>query len=259
MGVFAVNPQEPRFLDTGLIESPLIVFPKHSIWIHHPGSAPFVADPTVVNFYNQGQTYTRHAINQLGDYCHWFRPSVELLSEMVGKEQVHFSQQNMLCPATVFLQHLMVLKVVTAEQQPASVAIDELVLRLLHELLSQHQQPWEFSGQKYRRHKRLVESVKESLQEDLSVNISLQELSRLHHTSAYHLSRVFKQVTGLGISQYRTQQRLRSLSWALRQDQGDLIELAMNHGFSSHSHMSACFKQTFGITPSDCQKQLQVK
>ena len=153
----------------------------------------------------------------------------------------------------------MLLKVVTAEPQPASVAIDERVLQLLHELLSKHRQHRGVSGQQNQRHKRLVESVKESLQADLGVNISLQQLSKLHHTSAYHLSRVFKRVTGLGISQYRTQQRLRALSWALRRDPGDLIELAMNHGFSSHSHMSACFKQTFGITPSACQKQLQVK
>lgn len=137
IGVFAVNPDEPSFFETGYVESPIIVFPKNSIWIQHSASAPFVADPTLVNFYNKGQSYSRYVINQCGDYCHWFRLSEPLLSEMVRNDQRHFSHENMLCSAGVFLLHLQVLQQVMTNQQPDPLTIEEQVLFLFHELLSQ--------------------------------------------------------------------------------------------------------------------------
>ncbi|TDR22810.1 helix-turn-helix transcriptional regulator [Marinicella litoralis] len=254
VGVFVVNPQDPCFFEAGFVESPIIVFPKNSIWIQHDGSDPFVADPTLVNFYNKGQTYKRYAIHQSGDYCHWFKISDELLSEAVASERHHFNAQNMPCPAPIFLQHLVILKQVMAEQQPDALTLEEQVLMLFHELLSQHKRQDCLFYKKQARHKRLIEAVKETLQSDLSVNLSLQQLSKLHNTSPFHLSRVFKSINGQGINQYRTQQRLRSLTLELQHNQMDLIDLACDYGFSSHSHMSTSFKQSFGITPSDFQK-----
>ena len=256
IGLFAVNPHEPSFFETGYVESPIIVFPKNSIWIQHTGSEPFVADPTLVNFYNKGQSYHRAVINQNGDYCHWFKISEQLLSEVVCKDQRHFSAENMLCPAAVFLLHVQVLQQVMTNQQPDSLAIEEQVLLMFHELLSQRDEHNRWLSKKQARHKLMTESVKESLHADLSANLSLQQLSKMHHTSPYHLSRVFKCVTGQGINQYRTQQRLRLLTLDLQQNQVDLVDLAFEYGFSSHSHMSACFKQSFGLTPSACQKQI---
>jgi len=256
IGVFRISPNEPSFIHKGFVASPIIVFPKNSIWIQHDGSDPFVADPTLVNFYNKGQSYNRYAINQAGDYCHWFRIADELLSEVVAKDRGHFSIENMLCPADVFLQHLFILKQLMTDHLPNALAIEEQVLSMFQELFAQHHHQERSYGQKHERHKRLIESVKESLHADFSVNLSLQQLAKLHHTSPYHLSRVFKKINGIGINHYRTQQRLRSLTLELQQHQVDLVDLAFDYGYSSHSHMSASFKQVFGLTPSDCQQQI---
>ena len=256
IGVFAVDPAEAYFFETGFVESPIIVFPKNSIWIQHTGSDAFVADPTLVNFYNQGQTYRRFAINQTGDYCHWFRISDELLSEVVEKDQRHFSYENMPCPASVFIQHLKLLSQISETKWVDPLQVEEGVLTLFHGLLTQPDTDRSFALQR-RKHKQLVERVKESLQADLSVNLSLQKLSEMHHTSPYHLSRVFKHINGQGINQYRKQQRLRNLVLELQQHDVDLVDLAFDYGFSSHSHMSASFKHTFGMTPSECLLQIQ--
>ncbi len=255
IGVFAVDPDEPYFIETGFVESPIIVFPKNSIWIQHSGSDPFVADPTLVNFYNQGQTYQRFAINNTGDYCHWFRITDALLSEVVANDQRHFNRENMPCPAAVFLQHLQILGLISGHQPINQLQVEEAVLRLFQGLLTQTTNDQGFCKQK-QRHKLLVERVKESLHADLSVNLSLQQLSALHHTSPYHLSRVFKHINGQGINQYRKQQRLRALLLERQQHEVDLVDLAFDYGFSSHSHMSASFKQVFGLTPSECQQKI---
>ena len=256
IGVFAVDPNEPHFIETGYVQDPIIVFPKNSIWIQHEGSEPFVADTTLVNFYNSGQHYRRFAIHPAGDYCHWFRINDALLSEVVNQEQSHFSQENMPCPASVFLQHLQLLHDIHINEHLDSVVVDAQVLQLFHDLLSQAAV---VSGQLRRptaRHLQLTERVKESLQADLSVNLSLQQLAHAHNTSPYHLSRVFKSVSGMGINQYRKQQRLRQLLLEMQQQSTDLVDLAFDFGFASHSHMSASFKQCFGLSPSQCRQSV---
>ncbi len=254
IGVFQISPEDPGFSQAGFVDAPIIVFPKKSIWIQHDGFEPFVADPTIVNYYNQGQVYNRFAINHSGDYCHWFRISDPLLSEVVAREQVHFSVQNRHCPSHVFLQHLELLQKVMSVQPAEVLEIEEETLMMFHDLLKENTSHDQLYRQSARQHKRLVERVKESIQSDLSVNLTLQQLSQIHHTSPYHLSRVFKTVCGHGINHYRTQQRLRSLLLKLHHNSNDLVELALEFGFSSHSHMSASFKQVFGFTPSSCQK-----
>ena len=106
IGVFVVNPQEPDFNATGYVNTPLVVFPKNSIWIQHAGSTAFVADATLVNFYNKDTTYQRFAINQSGDYCHWFKVCDAVLAEVMGEDDFVFSRENMPCSPSVFLQHL---------------------------------------------------------------------------------------------------------------------------------------------------------
>ncbi len=259
IGVFTIRPDEPGFLQLGFVDSPIIVFPKNSIWIQHEGSSPFVADPTLVNFYNQGQTYQRFAINQTGDFCHWFSMENSLLAEVVAKEQQHFSRENMPCPASVFLDHLRILNHLSATNQVNALWVEEQVLNLFDTLLSQPVEQDQTFSKKQQRHRLLIERVKESLHEDLSVNLSLQQLAKRHNTSPYHLSRVFKTINGEGINHYRKQQRLRHLLLELQIQPNNLVDVSFDYGFASHSHMSASFKQLFGMTPSNCLRQLNIQ
>ncbi len=256
VGVFTIDPDEPCFIESGFVAAPIIVFPKNSIWIQHVGSDPFVADPSLVNFYNGGQAYHRFAIHPAGDYCHWFRINDALLSEVVAKEHRHFSRENMLCPNQVFLQHLEILKRISDTAVPDPLEVEDRVLHLFHDLLTAEMHSDVTFRHQRKKHKKLVESVKESLLADLSSNLSLKQLAATHHTSAYHLSRVFKHISGQGINHYRTMQRLRSLLLEMQQQETSLVDLAFDHGFASHSHMSASFKKHFGLTPSACQNKV---
>jgi AraC-like DNA-binding protein len=60
---------------------------------------------------------------------------------------------------------------------------------------------------------------------------------------------VFQQVERLPLYRYHLRLRLaRSLD--LLADHEDLTGLALNLGFSSHSHFTAAFRQTYGRSPS---------
>jgi AraC family transcriptional regulator len=74
--------------------------------------------------------------------------------------------------------------------------------------------------------------------------------------SVFHLCRTFRAVTGQTIHAYRTQLRLRA---ALERVEyaSDLSAVALDLGFSSHSHFTAAFRRAFGVTPSGVRRALR--
>lgn len=256
VGAFTISPNDPLFDRHGYVDHPIIVFPKTSIWIQHEGSLPFVSDPTLINFYNKGQVYKRFAISEVGDICHWFQLNEESLSEFFARDSAHFSCQNTHCPADLFMLQMQLLKQLHDAEAVNELDVEEKVFSIFHALSLNNVQNDKTFAKHTAKHQQLVECVKATLHEDLSANISLKDLAQLHHTSPYHLSRVFKMFNGEGINQYRQRLRLHHLSLELQHTSKDLIDLAFDFGFSSHSHMSASFKSTFGVTPSERREQI---
>jgi AraC-like DNA-binding protein len=101
-----------------------------------------------------------------------------------------------------------------------------------------------------RAHAALVEEAKVAVTAGFSSRLTLDDVARLIHASPYHLARVFRSHTGYGLHGYVQQLRLRAALERLRDGDQDLAHMALELGFSSHSHLSATFRRTFGITPS---------
>ncbi|MDX2156217.1 MAG: helix-turn-helix transcriptional regulator [Hyphomicrobiaceae bacterium] len=103
------------------------------------------------------------------------------------------------------------------------------------------------------RRRRAVENVVEAVAASPSENWTIQELSAIAGLSAFHLCRIFKAHTGLSVGNYVIRERL---SQALRplMDGDDITDLALSHGFSSHSHFTYRFRRFFGLTPSEFKK-----
>jgi AraC family transcriptional regulator len=95
--------------------------------------------------------------------------------------------------------------------------------------------------------------VRELLAADPTRRWTLAELAAAVHYSPYFLARVFRRQTGSTIASYRRQLCLRaSLPRALRPG-ADLARIAVEHGFSSHSHYTTAFRKHFGCTPSQAR------
>jgi AraC-like DNA-binding protein len=94
-----------------------------------------------------------------------------------------------------------------------------------------------------------VDRVKVLLAGDLSRRWTLTDIAAEIRGSPVYLTQVFRQVEGLPLYRYHLRLRLaRALDLIPRYD--DLSALANDLGFSSHSHFSAAFTQTYGRPPT---------
>ena len=94
-----------------------------------------------------------------------------------------------------------------------------------------------------------VERTCAILREHLSDPPPLEELGRLVGCSPFYLSRLFSQEVGLTIQQYIRQIRMERAAELLRSGKCNVTEAALEVGYSSLSHFSATFHQTFGCCP----------
>jgi AraC-like DNA-binding protein len=81
-------------------------------------------------------------------------------------------------------------------------------------------------------------------------NLSLRILAGLAGCSPCYLSRNFRAETGFTMAQYRTRLRLLHALDRLFEGEEALTPLALDLGFSHHSHFTAAFGRWFGKTPS---------
>lgn len=94
-----------------------------------------------------------------------------------------------------------------------------------------------------------VARVKEILLTRLADPPGLEELGRKVGCSQFYLSRTFTQETGTSISQWLREARLQKAAELLRAGKCNVTEAALEVGYSSLSHFSQAFHETFGCCP----------
>ncbi len=91
--------------------------------------------------------------------------------------------------------------------------------------------------------------VSEYIHEHLNQDIKLADLAGLIGMSQVHFSHLFKQAIGTSPYQYLLQQRIEQAKLLLKQSDRSIMDIALECGFNSHSHLSKTFRQLTGITP----------
>ena len=91
------------------------------------------------------------------------------------------------------------------------------------------------------------------INENLTEDFSLDQMAVRFYTSKYHLSRQFKQFTGLSIFQYIMKKRL-IVSRNMLRDGCSVMDACMRCGFSDYSNFLKAFKKEFGMNPSQYLK-----
>ena len=103
---------------------------------------------------------------------------------------------------------------------------------------------------------RAVERARERLACDPATQDSLHEIARAVGASPFHLARRFKRTNGIGLHAYRTRLRMALALARLGEGEDDLTGLALDLGYSSHSHFTATFRSHCGATPSHARGRL---
>jgi AraC family transcriptional regulator len=96
---------------------------------------------------------------------------------------------------------------------------------------------------------RQVLQVLDYINDHLSQDIKLADLAGLLGMSQFHFSHLFKQSLGTSPYQYLLQQRIERAKQLLKQTERSIMDIALECGFNSHSHLSKQFRQLTGMTP----------
>jgi AraC-like DNA-binding protein len=256
LGEFRCPPGDRAWEETNLIgDRPHVVFGRVPVVIEQEGDVPVLAAPTHVMLYNADQAYRRELRNAAGDDCVFVELSDHALAQLSDEHVGLFDGERLLAshaPAareTYFLQHLAVRHLRGPE--PDSVLAEEAAVAATVAAL----RPVGPRGTAA--HRELAEAAKDELSAD--ARLSLHELARRLHSSAFHLARVFRAETGFTVHGFRQSLRLRWALERLAEHRNDLTALAFELGFSSHSHFTERFRNEFGVAPSQVRDERQVR
>lgn len=99
-----------------------------------------------------------------------------------------------------------------------------------------------------------VDAARTYLSSRMSERVTLDDVARTVGASPFHLARLFRQRTGSPLHRYLMCLRLRASLERLADGANDLTALALELGFSSHSHFTDSFRREFGVAPSDVRR-----
>lgn len=269
IGTFRARLHDPWFRDSGPVGAYLFVFPRTAVTITHEGKPTVVADRNTVMFYNRRQYYLRGALSPAGDLCDWFAvphaAAVDAVAacdpSAIDRGERPFRFVAGPCPAALYAaQRRLVLS--AAAMTPD--AIEDAILDLLRGVVAAAYRtrgitPVELSPRAARRRRDLVEAARSLLAIRYRERLTLDDVAGQLDVSPFHLSRVFKEETGTGMHEYVTQLRLRRALAHLEDPRCSLTEVALDLGFSSHSHFSAAFRQAFAESPSSVRARLELQ
>lgn len=260
IGAFRCEPAHPSFHDTGPAENYCFVFPRTAVEIQHEHESAFVANPKVVTFYNAGQRYGRDAISPEGDHCDWFgveprlvRDAVKVFDPRVDDraERPFLLTRGWACASTYLLQRNLFTQLATREVFDA-LAVEETVVDLLDQVIRSAYAPFStmVPTEVSSRQRATVHDIETILSVRPAEPASLRGIADQVGLSAYHLCRLFRLVTGTKLHQYRLCLRLRMALREVLESARPLTDIALDAGFSSHSHFTSSFRREFGATPS---------
>ena len=227
-----------------------LVFPYRGMFVSHVGRRKAVADGNQLLVINASEPYRiSHPVDG-GDDCLSLGIADPLLDELtpttlrshhcgtatVATHRLRIDRKTQALAA--LLRHG--LRSRLAEPLQAESAAVELLRRAFR---------LERSGSGSWGRRQMVDRAKIALANDLARRWTLAEIGREVGVSAVYLTQAFKQVEGEPLYRYQLRLRLaRALDLLPRCE--DLTQLALELGFSSHSHFSAAFRRTYNCTPA---------
>lgn len=246
-----------------------IVLLRHGAFSKHFGRRCLTADINQTVFFSKGSTYRVSHPGECGDRGTTFVPAPRVLKDILREldpslaecPEPSFPFVTGPCEADVFWRHReLVLRLEAAESSPLEpLWADETALQLVADVLTA---AFERHGLPHKRrrngtdsdHAERVEAAKTYLAGRLTESVTLDDVGRAVHSSPFHLARIFKQRTGVPVHRYLTQLRLRASLERLCDGAGDLTALALELGYSSHSHFTDTFRREFGLSPSQVRR-----
>jgi AraC family transcriptional regulator len=250
-------------------ENNSIVLMRHGAFAKHLGKRRVTADVNQVVFFSKNSVYRISHPTGHGDRGTSFLVSLQILNDIIREldptidehPDQPFAFVTTRCDTQLFWRCLeLVQRLERAAEEPLGhLWADETALQWVADVL---ESAYERNDKPVRSrrmstkmdHAEKTEAAKAFLASHMSEQVMLTEVADEVAASPFNFARIFRQQSGLPVHRYLTLLRLRASLEQLFDGQADLTNLALNLGFSSHSHFTAIFRREFGQTPSEVRK-----
>lgn len=243
---------------------------RHGAFSKHFGKLQATADVNQAMFFSKDTVYrVSHPVDH-GDRGTSFTVAPSILVDIVREldpsiddhPEAPFPFLTGPCEPAVFWRHRdFVRRLENADSEPleslwADVTGLQLMADVLEAAFARHGSKRTQRIATAADHAERTEAAKAYLAVHMAENISLEDVAGVANASPFNFARIFQRQTGLPIHRYLTLLRLRASLELIASNDSDLTSVALDLGFSSHSHFTDVFRREFGETPSDFRKKL---
>jgi AraC family transcriptional regulator len=209
-----------------------------------------VVDATRVVFFDPADSYMVDHPFPGGDRCTSLSFALATLREAVrprrGESERVFDHTTLAGSSELHLLHR---ELLLATKLGDGVMVEETALALL-QLCVQGEGVPRLRGAAAHRAADLATQAQVLIAESFAEKLTLEALAEELGVSPFRLCRAFRQATGGSLHQHLTRLRLVTALEKLPEYRERLTDLALDLGFSSHSHFTHAFRGYFGRAPS---------
>jgi AraC-like DNA-binding protein len=234
-----------------------IVVTRRGAWELEIAGSTRLADPTHVTFWNRGAHYrVRHPLAG-GDDCTVFRLTPEgsrALRERAAPRALPESapvfpgRSRPLDGRSYFLHRRAFERAREAAGAADPMAVEEPALAFVEAVMGEGaEKP---AVEHARGSSRLVDGARDIIARDFRQPLTVEGIARSVQCSPFHLSRLFRQATGMTLYRTVVRMRLRSALERVLDEPAKLATIALDCGFASHSHFTDAFRAEYGCPPS---------
>lgn len=226
----------------GDIDGPKLVITYAGAFDFQVGRSLTWIDPSHLLFANAGESYVdHHVLPDTGHSSVILTPDENALDELCGAAGWRSAPRARACSLQVQLL------VQFLRRATGQLEAQELGVAILEESRIGRERAIASDPRQVRR-------AKAALHDCVDGRSSLTQIASDLGVSPVYLTQMFKRSEGIPLYRYQTFLRLgRALDRLPEQD--DITDLALELGFSSHSHFTAAFRSRFGVTPSQYRSE----
>ncbi len=223
---------------------------RRGAFVRRDRAGRHVADATRVMFFNRGEAYTVDHPLPGGDRCTALTFADGVLRGAVrhprGEPEQVFTHALQVGGPALQLAHR---ELLAALRNSDPLQIEECALEIL-ELCTQGPRQARVGGAAANEAVRLAAEAQILVAGSFTERLTLEMLASRLTVSPFRLCRAFRQATGGSLHKHLTDLRLAAALEKLPEYRERLTDLALDLGFSSHSHFTQVFRSRYGRTPS---------
>jgi len=256
-------PGTPRITAVEAAPYPELILARQGAYVRRDAAGSVYIDRTVAAFFEAGRPYVIEHPRPRPDLT----TVISLIDPAAVCEALRVRQPDGACfarsavrasPGLMLLHRQLVASVRSLPHgalatEEIAVALVDCAVGLNHGVRAELAVP---GGQSLtRREIDMVVAIAEYLNANYRSRIDLSMISAYTGYSIFHVCRLFQARMKTSIHRYLTTLRLESAMEALADSDAAVVSVALDHGFSSHSHFTAAFKGWTGVSPSEARQR----